>query len=481
VIETIPKHVQFVKDPQYISWQQVRMRACKRRRPSSMPHAPVHVHSHTHLKKNQIQFNPQQAAQAIAELDRLKVSLKLRNVERPAARSLNRPTDAALLVTSNLPDIDWGTVGAAADPFGPSSVDSRFGAEAAEWQARAHSGAFAGPSSGGSSGGYGGAAFGAAAAGAVGAAAAAAGAMGPPAPGRLGSFSSGGGAAPPPPPAYQSAYVPVSQQSLDRHALFAPRAAPGRSPSSAAPPRPRYPEFEKSAGGAPPPIDALWQQQSGGGGQDAAAAPSAPPEAALAGLALSDPRRGSLLDAPMAPHPSAGPSLGPQEVQVFGMDPSAGRPGGSCAAHHAVVEAPPLSGVGLRPLEKRVEMRDVHISVALMNDFLHYASTNTRRWVLSLVVCVPREAGITPPPPPIHPTHNHTPTTTTHTHAQPQRRRVVRHPGRHAVGRRLDLPRHHPHHPEAGGDERHGGGAERGGDLRGAGQQVGGAVEVVGR
>jgi hypothetical protein len=34
---------------------------------------------------------------------------------------------------------------------------------------------------------------------------------------------------------------------------------------------------------------------------------------------------------------------------------------------------------GPKPLPQRVGLRDVHISMALMNDFLHYASSNTRR------------------------------------------------------------------------------------------------------
>ncbi|KAI8476111.1 MAG: JAB1/Mov34/MPN/PAD-1 ubiquitin protease-domain-containing protein [Monoraphidium minutum] len=93
----------------------------------------------------------------------------------------------------------------------------------------------------------------------------------------------------------------------------------------------------------------------------------------------------------MAPHPCAGPSLGPQEVEVYGMDARHGHPGGTCAAPPPGALPPqqqqlaltPQGGGGVRPLEKRPEMRDVHISVALMNDFLHYAATNTRRGIES--------------------------------------------------------------------------------------------------
>jgi len=321
-----------------------------------------------------------------AELERLKTALRLRNVEQPAARSTNRPIDAALIVTSDLPDIDWGSLGAgAAAATAAASVDTRFGAEAAEWLAR--SSAY-GAAAGGAAAAFGpgsssGAAYGAAAAASTSSVARYSSGGG-------GSYTAGssGGA---PAAAYQSSYVPSSQQSLDKHALFAPRtSSASRTSTQQQQPRPRYPDFDKTPSAS---IDLLWQpqQQSSGSLDPSAAAqasaPSAPPEDALTALSLEQRRAsgsaaGSLMDAPMAPHPSAGPSLGPQELQVHSMDASQGRPGGTCAMHAGVGERG--GGGGMRPLEKRVEMRDVHISVALMNDFLHYASTNTRRCVAAL-------------------------------------------------------------------------------------------------
>lgn len=95
--------------------------------------------------------------------------------------------------------------------------------------------------------------------------------------------------------------------------------------------------------------------------------------------------------------PSAGPSLGPQEVEVQNMLPCHGQPGGTCAAppppppqqqqqvvlpsRESAAEAAAASAAGPKSLSKRIDLRDVHISVALMNDFLHYAANNTRRWV----------------------------------------------------------------------------------------------------
>jgi hypothetical protein len=45
----------------------------------------------------------------------------------------------------------------------------------------------------------------------------------------------------------------------------------------------------------------------------------------------------------------------------------------------AVAEAAAAAAAGPKGLSKRLDLRDVHISVALMNDFLHYAANNTCR------------------------------------------------------------------------------------------------------
>lgn len=309
-------------------------------------------------------YQTQQVFEVMKELEQLRVALTMHNVQQPTARTLNRPSDAAQLVTSNLPEIDWGSVGASTNGAVVATGNSAFGAEAADWLARVSSGAAAGSSGAG------------AGAGAVVSVAS-------------GSFSSSGGSFSGASGSYQSAYVPSSQHSLDKHALFAAKTLSGRTavgPAAQAP-RPRYPGFDATPAAA---IDLLWLPQKQQQQQPQDGSPSAPPEAALARLELAERRSsgaaaGSLLDAPMAPHPSAGPSLGPQEVPVHSMDASSAHPGGTCA-QAAVPPAGQLSVVepgggagGLKPLEKRLEMRDVHVSVALMNDFLHYASTNTSR------------------------------------------------------------------------------------------------------
>ncbi|KAF6251122.1 JAB1/Mov34/MPN/PAD-1 ubiquitin protease-domain-containing protein [Scenedesmus sp. NREL 46B-D3] len=54
-----------------------------------------------------------------------------------------------------------------------------------------------------------------------------------------------------------------------------------------------------------------------------------------------------------------------------------------CASSASVAEAAAAAAAGPKSLSKRLDLRDVHISVALMNDFLHYAANNTRRGVES--------------------------------------------------------------------------------------------------
>ncbi|WIA13630.1 hypothetical protein OEZ85_007194 [Tetradesmus obliquus] len=49
----------------------------------------------------------------------------------------------------------------------------------------------------------------------------------------------------------------------------------------------------------------------------------------------------------------------------------------------SVAEAAAAAAAGPKSLSKRLDLRDVHISVALMNDFLHYAANNTRRGIES--------------------------------------------------------------------------------------------------
>ncbi|GLI60591.1 hypothetical protein VaNZ11_002751 [Volvox africanus] len=92
-------------------------------------------------------------------------------------------------------------------------------------------------------------------------------------------------------------------------------------------------------------------------------------------------------------HPSSGPPLGPQEVQVSHLPASiSGLPDTYRTAHSAPLPPPvaaPLSSPatitspsgGPKELRKLAQLRDVHVSVALMEEFLHYARTNTSRGI----------------------------------------------------------------------------------------------------
>lgn len=182
------------------------------------------------------------------------------------------------------------------------------------------------------------------------------------------------------PVTYSSAYTPSSQQTLQKHALFAPKnsSRPLQQQGSLGGSRPRYPAFDST------PLDALWNTTNstaagaaaGAAAAGAAAAAAAVPD--ISSLAVSQQQQQI-----QQPAPSAGPSLGPQEVEVQSMQPCAAQLDGSCAVAAvglpSVAEAAAAAAAGPKLLSKRLDLRDVHISVALMNDFLHYAANNTRR------------------------------------------------------------------------------------------------------
>lgn len=169
---------------------------------------------------------------------------------------------------------------------------------------------------------------------------------------------------------YSSLYTASSQQTVQKHALFGPKSSTKPlQQSSSLTCRPRYPTFDST------PIDALWSQ----GNNTAAAA------AGISSLSINGQQQqsGSFIDAALPP-PSAGPSLGPQEIEVQSMQPCGAEPGGTCAVEPvslpSVQEAAAAAAAGPKKLTaKKYDLRDVHISVALMNDFLHYAANNTRR------------------------------------------------------------------------------------------------------
>ena len=62
---------------------------------------------------------------------------------------------------------------------------------------------------------------------------------------------------------------------------------------------------------------------------------------------------------------------------------------GTCSDQHAVVPAPLPVAVptgGVKPLTKRASLRDVHVSLALMEDFLRWVLKGGQQWVVGQVL-----------------------------------------------------------------------------------------------
>lgn len=317
----------------------------------------------------------QHAVSFIEELEKLKVSLLAKDIPQPKAHTYSRPADAVRIEdTAKLNEIDWdaaaapsaaaamfGAAAASAPPLPPGSLD--LGADL-EWPPRS-----AGQ---GSAAAVAGSLYPASTSAPAGSSAAGAYLQG------SSSFGSSGSQGWPEPVSYSSHYTPSNAQLVQKHSLFAPRAGSGSSSyqqQQSSSSRVRYPAFNSS------PIDAVWAtapaaasgpNSSGGGAPD------------IGSLSLLEQQQRLM-------QPSAGPSLGPQEIEVQSMLPCQGQPGGTCAAPpppsqqqlvpvsvESTAEAAAAAAAGPKSLSK-MDLRDVHISVALMNDFLHYASNNTRR------------------------------------------------------------------------------------------------------
>ena len=250
---------------------------------------------------------------------------------------------------------------------------------------------------------------------------------------------------------------PASEATLSKHALL-PLASLGGLRAAAA----QQQQQQRDAAAT-----ALQQQQQ---------RPLYPDLAALMELEVPQPA------SQPSPYDGLALQLGPQEVGVTGVAPptAAPPPGASCCdPSTAVVPAP--SG-GVTEPRKRQSMRDVHISVALMDEFMRCAATR-RPCVAGEApharsapgfedACTARRhSGCLAPPTPTHthqhPLPSHTPQVCVVSHAP--RHRVVRHPGGHAGRRRRGVCGDHAHRAQAGGHQRHGAGAGGGGDLRGAG------------
>ena len=174
----------------------------------------------------------------------------------------------------------------------------------------------------------------------------------------------------------------ASQATLAKHALLpagsfggSSRHAERQQPPPALHQRPLYPELAELE--PPPPLPPA-----------AAAAAAVPPpqqvEAALTSLSLGVQQQPGATPPWPTPSPYGELQLGPQEIGVT----SAPRPtqplppGATCCtpggAPGAIVPAPPPSG-GVAEVKKLQQIRDVHISVALMDEFMRWAGRGVHR------------------------------------------------------------------------------------------------------
>lgn len=338
----------------------------------------------------------------LPELERLKTSLQLKDrAEPPVAVTRNRPTDAVLLTTSDLPQLDWASAGtpsaaavaaaAAAAAAAPGMYGAAPGSAPAHGAVASYSvddlldvinGPRSMPPQAGQSYGQSQSSW------------------STQQPQYQASYSSGSSSGPVDPyalaashaqgssmdvgvlqPKYSATYT--SSSSMGRHALFgatAPAGGGGGGSGGAAGryATPRYPQFETGP---------VVQQQQGVG-----------VDVPMQQLSLDPHRQGGEQQGVMLVHPSAGPSLGPQEMAVIVQSPNThGLPDTCAPGHHGSPSAPPPpppptssppvasggGGGGPRELTKRAQLRDVHVSVALMEEFLHYARANTGKGIES--------------------------------------------------------------------------------------------------
>lgn len=261
----------------------------------------------------------------LPELERLKASLQLKDrAEPPVAVTRNRPTDAVLLTTSDLPQLDWASAGtpsaaavaaaAAAASAAPGVYGTAPGSAPAQGSMTSYSvddlldvinGPRSTPPQAGQS--YGQSQSGWSTQQPQYQASYPSGSMsGPVDPYALaashaqGSSMDGGVLQ----PKYAATYV--SSSSMGRHALFGATApAGGGGGGSGAAGRagyamPRYPQLETG------PVVQQQQQPGAGVGVDVP----------MQQLSLDPHRQGGEQQGMMLVHPSAGPSLGPQEMAV---------------------------------------------------------------------------------------------------------------------------------------------------------------------
>jgi len=379
------------------------------------------------------------ASKYLPQLERLKLSLKMKDIVEPAAYSRNRPAGAVNFSTSNLNEVNWS--GGSAPPLPPPVSQQQQQHPQQNYNLDdlldvMQNGAGTSPK---------------------------------PPPQPPGPSPSQQAARQPTPsaPTYQPKYVGAT----DRHDLFfsslPSTSAITRASSAATAPQPSAPPMPTSSSSPHTPLQTptppaslqrypnlhtLHQAQQA---QQAQRPPSSssPPAPALQHLSLAD---GPLLQqqqqqqqlqyqqmkSMLQPHPSAGPTPPPQPIAVISQDPN--QPGlpHSCAMHPALpppsqeqqqpyapypsltpphqqqhasqqlqypsppppstafqqeqlqlprLEGPPgqsptadgKQGGGMREVVRRAQLRDVHVSIALMEEFLAYARSNTAKGIES--------------------------------------------------------------------------------------------------
>lgn len=312
------------------------------------------------------------------ELEGLKLKLTTKDITAPAARSTGRPVDAVQLTTSSLPQLDWAAVSAppplpaataATTTAGPPSYldDDIFGL-----------GSSSRPSAPTTT-------------------------TAPTTTAPYGALSTASSASSAPPPlllSSSSSFKVPSQATSDKHSLFFAQQGSANGGSGSFPPPPsaiassyasglpRYPSFEPL-----PPASAVASQMA----QLSVAPPPPPPAAASENRYMQQPQPqglDSLMDAPIYMTPERPLALGPQEVQVHSVAPGSG--GNQTCSHPPPPppQQPPSFDPGAQPppaalpsdggpkeVSKRAQLRDVHVSVALMEEFMRYALSNTSRGI----------------------------------------------------------------------------------------------------
>ncbi|DBB07642.1 hypothetical protein WJX82_002350 [Trebouxia sp. C0006] len=324
----------------------------------------------------QQKFKKLLALQYLPELERLKASL---DIKGQSADTFFTPpphvqgSNTTQLATSNLPELDWGqldhtssapqlpasepTASQAAQPndpfaYDPAAVHQRNRQSEDPFAASQSSGSYGSDTSLHSNGGLdlltGSAAYSQYGQGAL-----------PQLNDTGGSYSRS-----------SSLKLPVaSQAALNRHAIM-PQQQVRRQAASRPSQQSLYPQFDKEPLA---PVDY---------GINHATQPSAPalPDQ-MASMQLQ--QGPSLMDAPAVnmPRPQLELQLGPQQMQVHNVAAPAAAlqaPQGDCC-EPAPMPAPPSEAV----VKREQKIREVHVSAALMEEFLRYSTSNTRSGIES--------------------------------------------------------------------------------------------------